>query len=307
MARHVDDVVGARHDPEVAVLVEVARVGGLVVAREAPQVGRLEALVVLPQRAQAARRQGQLDRDVAGFAGRELGPLLVEHPHVVAGNGLGGRAVLHGQRRQSETVGGDGPAGLGLPPVVDHRHRKRALAPRHGVRVRALAGEEEGAQALQVVAPEQRRARVLALDGAQRGGRGEQGVDPVLLDHTPEGARVRRPDRLALVEDRGAAEQQRRVHDVGVAHDPADVRGGPEDVPGLHAVDVPQAPLEGDGVAAVVAHDALGGAGRPRRVEDVERVLRVHRHAGGGRSVRGERRPVAGAPGLEVRPRLLPL
>ena len=53
-------------------------------------------------------------------------------------------------------------------------------------------------------------------------------VHAVLGDDPPERAGVGRADRLALVQDRGAAGEQRRVDDVGVADDPADVGGGPE-------------------------------------------------------------------------------
>ena len=103
----------------------------------------------------------------------------------------------------------------------------------------------------------------------------------VLRDHPPERAGVGRADRLALVEDRRAAVQQRRVDDVGVADHPADVGGRPEHLARLDAVDVLHRPVERDGVAAVVAHDALGLAGRARGVEDVERIGRRDRHAVG--------------------------
>ena len=47
-----------------------------------------------------------------------------------------------------------------------------------------------------------------------------------------------RADRLALVEHGGRADQQRRVDDVGVADDPADVGGGAHDVARADVVDV---------------------------------------------------------------------
>src|SRR5947207_706876 len=50
----------------------------------------------------------------------------------------------------------------------------------------------------------------------------------MLRDDAPEGAGVRRADRLALVEDAGAAGEQRRVDDVRVADHPADIGGRPE-------------------------------------------------------------------------------
>ena len=54
MAGDIDDVVGAAHHEDIAVLVLVAGVGGFVVAGEFGEIGFLEALVLLPQRRQAA-------------------------------------------------------------------------------------------------------------------------------------------------------------------------------------------------------------------------------------------------------------
>ena len=48
MAGDVDDVVGAAHDVEVAVLVPVAGIGGLVVAGKVVEIGAPVALVVVP-------------------------------------------------------------------------------------------------------------------------------------------------------------------------------------------------------------------------------------------------------------------
>src|SRR5215470_10959332 len=58
-----------------------------------------------------------------------------------------------------------------------------------------------------------------------------------------------------------------------------DVGAAPPDLARLDAVEVAHRPFERDHVAAVVAHDAFGPSGRPRRVEDVERIGRCHRHA----------------------------
>ena len=119
---------------------------------------------------------------------------------------------------------------------------------------------------------EQLGVGVFLLDGAEGGGRGEQRRHLVLRDHAPEGAGVGRADRLALVEDRGAAVQQRRVDDVGMADHPADVGAGPPDFAGVDAVEILHRPFERDHVAAVVAHHALGDAGGAGGVEDVERI-----------------------------------
>ncbi len=99
----------------------------------------------------------------------------------------------------------------------------------------------------------------------------------MLLDHAPERAGVGRAHGLALVEHGRRADQQRRVDDVGVADHPAHVGGRPEDLAGMHVVDVRHAPRERHGVSAVVAHDALRATRRAGRVEDVERIGRVAR------------------------------
>ena len=145
----------------------------------------------------------------------------------------------------------------------------------------ALAGQEQRAEGAEVVAADVLALGVLLLDGAEGRGRGEHGGHLVLGDHAPEGARVRRADRLALVEDRRAAVQQRRIADVGVAHHPAHVGGGPEGLAGLDAVVVLHGPLERHHVPAVVAHHALGLARGAGRVEDVERVGGLDRDAAG--------------------------
>ena len=70
MPGHVDHVVGAAHDEHVAVLIDVAAVGGVVVAVVGLQVAVAKALVVVPQGRQAAGRQRQLEADVALLARR---------------------------------------------------------------------------------------------------------------------------------------------------------------------------------------------------------------------------------------------
>ena len=127
-------------------------------------------------------------------------------------------------------------------------------------------------------------SRVFLLDGAERGRRGEHGDAPVLGDDAPERAGVGRADRLALVEDRGRAVQQRRIDDVAVADHPADVGAAHQRLAGLDAVEILHRPFQRDHVAAVVAHHALRDAGGARGVEDVERIGGEHRHAARARS-----------------------
>ena len=107
--------------------------------------------------------------------------------------------------------------------MVDDRHAEQVGGPVVRVRVEALAGEEQVAEAGEIVLAEVLAARVLLLDRPQRRRRGEERLHPVLGDDAPERARVGRADRLPLVEHRRAAGQKRRVDDVRMADDPTDV------------------------------------------------------------------------------------
>jgi hypothetical protein len=121
--------------------------------------------------------------------------------------------------------------------------------------------------------------RVFFLDGAERGRRREHGGAAVLGDHAPERAGIRRADRLALVEDRRAAVDERRIDDVAVTDHPADIGSRPIHLARIDAVEILHRPFERDHVAAIVTHHALRAPRRSRGVEDVERIGRLDRHA----------------------------
>ena len=123
-------------------------------------------------------------------------------------------------------------AAIGQPVSVCHQWSitgtpSRFSAHRSVGGIGALAGEEERAQRREIVLAREGPVGVLALDGADGGGRGEEGLHAVLGDDAEEGAGVRRAHRLALVEDRRAAVHERAVDDVRVADRPADVGGVP--------------------------------------------------------------------------------
>ena len=267
---------------DIAVLVLIAGVGGFVVAGEFVEIGFLAALVLLPQRRQAARRQRQLDHDRAHGARRQRLCRLVDHVDLIARHRHRRRAVLDRQHAEPHRIAGDAPAGFGLPPMVDHRHLQLLLGPFHRRRIGALAGQKQRAEFRQIVLPDEFAVGVFLLDGAERGRRGEERHRLVLGDHPPERAGIRRADRLALIHDRGRAMKQRPVDDVAVADHPADVGAAPPDLAGLDAVEVEHRPFQRDQMPAIVAHHALGFSGGAGGVEDVERIGREHRHAGGG-------------------------
>ena len=147
-----------------------------------------------------------------------------------------------------------------------------------GIRVRPLARQEQGPQAGDVVFLQFLPLRVVALDGAEGGGGGEQGLDLVLGNHPPERARIGGADRLAFINQSGAAMQQRPIDDIGMTDHPPHIGGGPEHFARLDVVDVPHGPIEGDHMATIVTHHALGLAGGAGGIEDIQRIGRRHRH-----------------------------
>ena len=119
-----------------------------------------------------------------------------------------------------------------------------------------------------LIAPLHERA-----DGRRRG---VENRHAVALADVPE-AVLFRPVRCALVHQHRRAIRQRPVNDIRMAGNPTDVRGAPEDVVVLEI----EHPLGGGvrlgEVAAGGVQDALRFARRPRGVEDVQRILGVHR------------------------------
>ena len=124
------------------------------------------------------------------------------------------------------------------------------------------------------MSPDQLAIRVLLTDRPHGGRCTEQGIDPILLNHTPIGRRIRGADRLTFVEHRGAAAHQWPIDDQRMTDHPAHIGNAPPHVTGVHAVDVAHGITEGDSVATVLTDDALGFARGTRGVHDVKRVCR---------------------------------
>src|SRR5512143_149519 len=140
------------------------------------------------------------------------------------------------------------------------------MSPVVGIWIEALAGKKKGFKSRQVVLLYEFAFRVFLLDGAEGRRRSEEHLDPMLGYHPPECAGIGRADRLSLVEDRGAAVEERSVDDVGVAHDPSHVRGSPVHVSRLYTVYMSHAPSQRHCMAAVIANNALRLPRGARRV-----------------------------------------
>ena len=100
---------------------------------------------------------------------------FVHDLHVIARHGHGRRAVLDRQNAEADRIAGDGPAGFGLPPMVDDRNAENLLRPGDRVRIGAFAGQEQGAQAFaDIVFLQIFGVGVFLAHGAEGGRRGEQ-------------------------------------------------------------------------------------------------------------------------------------
>ncbi|KAF5054275.1 hypothetical protein DSECCO2_389690 [anaerobic digester metagenome] len=219
-------------------------------------------------------RPGLPDHQEPAGAGRNGFPRPVDDVHDGARDGLSGKPRFH---RLADHRGHHVHPGLGLPPCIHDRAppaADRAVVPLECLGVERFADRAEHPERREVVF---RRPLFAHPHEHPDGGRG--GVEdrhPQILDQPPVGAGVgvvRRP----FGEDDGRADLERAVDDVTVAGDPAGVGGAPVDVVLLDVEDVAGGVVGSDRIPAAGVHDALRGAGRTARVEDEERVFRVHR------------------------------
>ncbi|EGE58250.1 hypothetical protein RHECNPAF_3340049 [Rhizobium etli CNPAF512] len=280
MTGTIDDVVGPRHDEEVAVLIDIAGVGGLVITGKLVEIGRSETVIRMPEGRQTAGRQGQPDDDIAERPRLDRMAGIVEHRYLVARHRQRWRTMLDGQGAEAERICGDRPAGLRLPPVVDDGDGKHAFSPFQGLRVRSLAGKKQRPQIGHLVARDQIAVPIFSPDGAKGGRRREEHAHVMLRNDAPKCAGIRRADRLSLEDQGRHARYQRRVHDIGMADDPADIGRRPEDLARFQPVDIPHRPVQRDHMPAIVAHHALRLPGRAGGIEDIERIGRLDGNTG---------------------------
>ena len=310
VARAVDDIVGAPEDEDIAIRVDRSRIRRVVIARERHEVALAHAPIVVPKRGQAARRHRQFDHQRAhGAVGRRVAG-FIEHLQGVARHRHGRRARLDRQHPEPHRISGDGPARLRLPPMVDHRQAIDVACPIDGIGVRTFAGKKQSAKGGGIVLLEMDAGRIVLLDRPQRRRRGKQRDHLMVRTDAPKGAGVGRADWFALIHDGRRANQQRRIDDVGMADDPTDVGGGPEHLARRNIVKPVHRPGQRHEIAAGIADDAFGHAGRAGRVENVEGIGRLHFDAAGDAAVAPRfvcgRDPIVVASGkqggLELRP-----
>ena len=115
--------------------------------------------------------------------------------------------------------------------------------------------------------------------GPNGGRRGVEDVYLVAFDDIPEAAEIRIIGN-AFEHQAGGAVEERTIDDVGMAGDPADVRGAPEDLAGAIIEDVMEGRRGPHGIAARGVEHALRLSRRSRRVQDEQRILGRHRLAG---------------------------
>ncbi|MNJ50129.1 hypothetical protein D3C77_453910 [compost metagenome] len=83
MPGDVDDVVGASHDVDKTIVIQITAVAGVVVTRIGREVSVQVALVIAPQRLAATWRQWQGNDDGALLVGTEQLAVVVQYAYMV--------------------------------------------------------------------------------------------------------------------------------------------------------------------------------------------------------------------------------
>ena len=274
MACHVDDIVDASEQPDVAI-----GIGASTVAREIDGRAKLApvgvdiALVVAPDRAQH-RGPWALQCQVATAADCDLVALLVDDHGLHPWQRSNRRAGL--RRREAWQGRQHGRARLGLPPRIDDRAAPAAdvlVVPDPRLGIDRLADRAEQAQRRDVVLLD---GCLAGLDqGANRGWCRVVDRDLVLVDDLPV-ALPRRVLGRALIDDARRVVCERAIDHVRMAGHPAAVGRAPEDVVALDIEDPLVRKHRAEEVAARGVDDALRLGGRAGGVEHEQHVFGVH-------------------------------
>src|SRR6516162_646936 len=110
---------------------------------------------------------------------------------------------------------------------------------------------------------------------AERGRGSKHFAYTVALDNLPGDGRIGIIDS-SFAEQRSYAGAQRRINNVGVTDNPANVRSAPEDVARTHIEKCRQMVGRADHISAMDVDDTLRLAGSARRVEDEQGIFGIH-------------------------------
>ena len=114
---------------------------------------------------------------------------------------------------------------------------------------------------------------------ANRRGRGIEDVHAIFVNDGPEAVAVR-IIRRALIHQRSRAIRQRTIHDIGMAGDPADIRGAPVDIFFLDIENVAVRRGDAHQISGGSVHDTFGFASCAAGVENEEHVFGIHGFGG---------------------------
>ncbi len=224
VARDVDDVVDAAHEPVVAVVVEPGAVTGEVLAGEVIEVDLLHAFALgVAISAAYHARPRKLDAELAALVGFDRLALVIDHQRTHSEERTAGGTGLQGHGPGKR--GDEDAAGFGLPPGVHDGQLAPSymgVIPHPRLGVDGLAHGAQYLQRTEVVFIHPLGA--LAHEGAYDRGRGVEAVDLVFVAYLPEAARVGVAGD-ALEHQRGGPCRERPVGYVAVAGYPADVGG----------------------------------------------------------------------------------
>ncbi len=286
VARDIDDVVHPAGDPVIPVLVAPAAIAREISAGIGGEIGLEEALVVAPHGAHLAGpavRQAQ----IAFTCAVQLSAFGIHDDGSYSGQRQGRAARFQvGRARQGRN---QRPTCFGLPPGIHDRTAAladHAVIPFPGFGIDRLTHRAEQSDRPARRPPDPLVS--LAHQRAQRGGCGIEDRHVPAVAHLPEARKVR-VVRHALEHQGGRPVRQRSIDHIGVARDPADVSGAPEDLWSVvieHHLVGQRRPHQ---ISARGVKHALGLACRARGIQDEQRILgphRLRRTIGGNRLAR---------------------
>ena len=187
------------------------------------------------------------------------------------------RAGLDRQQVDAVGIAERRPAGFGLPHVIDDRDaipQNPVLQPVPRRRIEHFARAHDPLEP-RVIDAQQRFVAVAHQHPHGRRRREDPGGAELFDDDPPVGFGVGMIER-ALEHDGRAADEQRRIHHVAVADDPADVGSGPPHIGRLHAEAPPSHADDVDLIAAVRVDGELGLRGGAGGRENPGRLVGLH-------------------------------